>query len=305
MALTRVRIERILCPTDFSEFSERALLRAASLARWFDARVTALHVIQPVSLVGPVAAKAVTVPADLLRTARDEMAKEIERFVTPLRAEGAAIESRLSEGDVSREIQAVAEALPADLVVMGTHGRGGFEHLLLGSVTEKVLRRSACPVLTVGPADPTSSSSPLYQRILCAADLVEGSQGTIDMALSVAAEGLARITLLHVVGHPDEGVALLSYPGLDVAGMHRAAVERARAQLIEAGRPARDFCEVSERVEEGKAWQEILRVADETQADLIVMGARSGGGLARLFLGSTANQVVRRAACSVLIARQK
>jgi len=104
------------------------------------------------------------------------------------------IETRLEEGDVSRQIQAVAEGLSADLVVIGTHGRGGFEHLLLGSVTEKVLRRAPCPVPTVGSADAISSARPLFHRILCATDLRSGANATLDMALSVTAESMAKVS---------------------------------------------------------------------------------------------------------------
>jgi nucleotide-binding universal stress UspA family protein len=308
MALARVRIERILCPTDFSEFSERALRRAVALARWFEATVTVLHVIQPLPWVASAAtdAASIMVPEDLLRRVRDALAKGLEDFVTPFRADAVPIEALLHEGDASSEIQVVAEALHADLVVIGTHGRGRFDHLLLGSVTEKVLRRLPCPVLAVGSADSISPASPLFHRILCATDLTSGSKATLDMALSVAAESMAKVTLLHVVGELiGEGVRELYRPIPELAPLQKALVDQAKEQLIEAGRPARDYCEVIERVETGKAWHAILRVAEQTQADLVVMGARSDAGLGRLFLGSTANQVVRRAVCPVFIVRQR
>lgn len=307
MAPTRVRFDRILCPTDFSEFSERALERAVSLAGWFNARVTALHVVLPLPWALPAAAYAanVAVPVDLVRGRREEEAKELERFVRPLLGEGVPIETRLTDGEPWREILAEAGRLPADLIVMGTHGRGGFEHLLLGSVAEKVLRRAPCPVLTVGSPDAPPITGPLFRRILCAADLTRSSAATFELALSLAAEGLARITLLHVVeGLLGESGPELYRPVPDVAPLRRALVEQARERLAEAGRPAHSFCDVTERVETGKAWQAILGVAEDTDADLIVMGARVQGGLGRLFLGSTANQVVRHAACPVLIARE-
>jgi nucleotide-binding universal stress UspA family protein len=314
MPLTRIRFERILCPTDFSDFAERALRRAASLARWFGAKVTVLHAIQPVPWIAPGAgwAAGIVVPQDLLRPVREDVAKRLEEFVAPFGGEGVTVETRLDEGDAARQIEAVAEALPADLVVMGTHGRGGFERLVLGSVAEKVLRRAPCPVLTVGPQDAISPSSPLFQRILCAADLGEGSQGVLHTALSVAAESLARITLLHVVdrlpgmgaGGPDAPARALR-PAAELAALQSRLMDEAKEQLIEAARPARDFSEVSERVEMGKAWQEILRVAEDIEADLIVMGSRSQTSLGRLFLGSTANQVVRQARCPVLVVRGK
>jgi nucleotide-binding universal stress UspA family protein len=307
MAPTRVRIERILCPTDFSEFSLRALKRAVNLASWFEARVTALHVMPrtPWALPGDAYGTYVTMAADLSRARQEEEAKELARFIEPFLGEGAPIETTLVEGDPWREIQAAAEALPADLVVMGTHGRSGFEHLLLGSVTEKVLRRAPCPVFTVGNAEAAPSAGPLFRRILCAADLTKASGATLDMALSLAEENLAEVTLLHVVeGFLGETGPDLYRPVPDIVPMRRSFVEQARERLHDAGTAAHGFCDVSERVETGTAWREILRVAKETSADLIVMGAHGHGALGRLFLGSTTNQVVRHAPCPVLIVRE-
>jgi nucleotide-binding universal stress UspA family protein len=306
MPLTRIRIERILCPSDFSDFAERALRRAASMARWFEAKVTVLHIVQPVPWIAPGAAWAagIVVPQDLLRPVRDDLAKALENFVAAFRGEGVTLETRLDDGDPARQIEAVAEALPADLVVMGTHGRSGFQRLLLGSVTEKVLHRAPCPVLIVGSADAVSPANPLFHRIVCAADLTQGSQAVLDTALSVAAESLARVTLLHVLdGLPALSVSGPFRPTVDLAEVQMRMADQAREQLIEAARPARDFCQVSERVETGKAWQEIIRVAEDIEADLIVMGSRSQAGLDRLFLGSTVNQVVRQAPCPVLVVR--
>jgi nucleotide-binding universal stress UspA family protein len=312
MPLKRVRIERILCATDFSASAERALGRAVSMARWFKAQVTVLHAIAPVPWIAPGAAWAagIVVPQDVLRPVRGELAKALEGFVAPFRAEGIALETRLDDGDPASQIEAVAEALPADLVVMGTHARAGFERLLLGSVAEKVLRRAPCPVLIVGATDPVSPDSPLFRRILCAADLTPRADSVLSTALSVAAETLAHVTLLHVVERlPGLGVNAPATttrglrPISDLEALQARLLDEAREQLVEAARPARDFCEVSERVETGKAWPEILRVAEEIQADLIVIGSRGEGALGRLFLGSTANQVVRQATCPVLVVR--
>ena len=307
MAPKRVRIERILCPTDFSDFSRRALRRALTLASWFEARVTALHVVLREPLVLPGDAYGAYLPAttDLVRAEREKDAKELARFVEPFLGEGVPIETALAEGDPSREIPAAAAALPADLVVMGTHGRSGFEHLLLGSVTEKVLRRAPCPVLTVGHAETPSPPDPLFRRILCATDLAGGSAGTRDMALSLAEENLAPVTFLHVVeGLLGETGPEIYRPIPETAPLRNALLARASERLHDAAHSDLTFCKVSERVERGTAWREILRVAGETSADIIVMGAHASGALGRFFLGSTANQVVRHAVCPVLIVRE-
>jgi nucleotide-binding universal stress UspA family protein len=307
MAPRRVRIERILCPTDFSEFSRRALTRAVGLAGWFDARVTALHVAPPPAWALPAAAYAapVAMPATLARAAGSAEARELERFVEPFLGEGVPVELKLVEGEPWREIQSVAEALPADLVVMGTHGRSGVGRLLLGSVAEKVLRRVPCPVLTVGAADATPARRVLFERVLCAVDLTAGSEATLDMALSVAAENLASVTLLHVV-EGSLGVAGPEPYGTfpEAVALRDTLVDHARRRLEEAGRAVQGFCHVSPRVETGRAWQQILRLAETERCDLIVMGAHVKGALERILLGSTAAQVVRHARCPVLVVRE-
>lgn len=306
MTNPRLKIQRILCPTDFSDFSQRALERAVRLARWFDARITLLHVIPPIPWALPAHASVpyVAMPADLLRTVREEVEKELRRFARPFLEEGVPVETRLEDGDPARVIQKVAESLPAGLIVMGTHGRAGFEHLILGSVTEKVLRRAPCPVLTIGKAvEPPLGA--LFRRILCAADLTDGSRPTIEMAVALAQENMARVTFLHVVESlPGEAGSQLSMPS-PVGGMpHTDLAEQARERLAwSVPESARESCDVSERVEMGTAWREILRAADDTKADLVVMGAHSHGLLGRMFLGSTSNQVVRQAPCPVLVVR--
>jgi nucleotide-binding universal stress UspA family protein len=331
MARTRVQINRILCPTDFSEFSREAMKRAVSLAGWFEARVTALHVAPRTPWAWPADGYGTCTPiaGNLIRAWQAEDAKDLAHFVEPFLG-GAPIDKLRAEGDAWREIQAAAEALPADLVVMGTHGRSGFERLLLGSVTEKVLRVAPCPVLTVGLGDPrqavglgdsaqapkaASPGGPLFRRILCATDLTCASDATVDMALSLAEESLAEeslaeeslaeeslagVMLLHVVEGfgPDEH--RLS-PTLEP--LRHTFTRQAMERLQDAARSAPGFCYVTERVVAGTPWREILRVALETQADLIVVGAHSHGALGRLFLGSTADQIVRHAACPVLIVR--
>lgn len=303
MAPKRVSIEHVLCPTDFSEFSARAFRRAVRLAKWFDARIMVLHVAPLDSAATMVAAASVggggVVPDALLREQRTEAAEELRRFVAPHLAEGVAIQTALVEGVPWAQIEEMAAALPADLVVMGTHGRSGWDRFVLGSNTEKVMRRVACPVLTVGKVD-APSLGPLYHRILCAADLTAASAHTMDLALSFAQENVARITLLHVLEGRVTPPPELHSPWQEP---QRGPVDLAFERLSQAAAPARGFCEVQERVEAGTAWREIVRVAEETRADLIVVGAHDAGGFGRRFLGSTANQVLRHAPCPVLIAR--
>ncbi len=310
MAPTRIDLDRILCPLDFSEFSVPTLERAVRLGQWSGARVEALHVVPLVPFVMPagVGLTHFTAPplVAVARAQREQAERTLANLVAPFLREGAPLETKVLEGEAWRVIVEEAEALPADLMVIGTHGRSGFERLLLGSVTEKVLRRAPCPVLTVGHAVTSPGPGPLFRRILCAADLTKASEHTLDVALSLATENDAQITLLHVMEAlpGDTGAGLyLAVP--EIGPLRHELIAQAQAKLRK-GVPAaaRNFCEVRERVETGAAWSEILRVAEEITADLIVVGAHTRGAVGRMLFGSTANHVVRRATCPVLVVQE-
>jgi nucleotide-binding universal stress UspA family protein len=308
MATTRIEIDRILCPVDFSEFSAPALERAVRLGEWFEARVEVLNIIPSLPFAMPAGLGPAYYPDPLEVTPaqRKQVALNMGDLVEPFLGEGVPIVTKVLEGEPWRLILDEARGLPADLLVIGTHGRSGFEQLLLGSVTEKVLRRAPCPVLTVGHVRAHPRKGPLFRRILCAADLTHASQQTLDVALSLATENDAQITLLHVMEN---------LPGGNGAGLvHRVPprvplphelVAEARAELRKAvPDPVRVFCEVTERVETGAPWSEILRVAEQMDAELIVMGAHATGAVGRMVFGSTTSQVVRRAHCPVLVIQE-
>jgi len=294
-------IEKILCPTDFSVFSSRALRHAVSLARQFGAGLKVAHVIpRPSPYAAPPFYPAVIAVDPRTR----ELAEaEIKSFIAPAVEARVPVETEIREGDAWREILAMAEELPADLVVMGTHGRGGFERLFLGSVAEKLLRRLPCPILTVCHEEGKTWEAPgLVRRILCATDLSASSAETVGVALSLAAKNQARVTLLHVV----EELPLTGEPAFFAeAQAYGEQLERKAAQdLHETAQKAEaQFgVEVDEWVGSGRAHKEILRMAAEERADLIVLG-QGHGALDHFLFGSNAQQVVRQATCPVLIVR--
>ena len=304
MGPTRPQMDRILCPVDFSDFTAPAVEHALRLARWFNARVEVLHVI-PVSAFATAGGGMVDFP-QAIQAMREGATRDLANLVAPLLDEGVPIETKILEGDPWRAIVEAAAAWPADLVVMGTHGRSGLEHLLLGSVTEKVLRRATSPVLTVGHVAPHFRQGPLFRRILCAADLTSSSERTLEAALSLATENDAWITLLHVIASlPGEADAHAALALPEIGPLRLTLTELAHTQLRKSvPDAARQFCRVSERVETGTPWSEILRAASELDADLIVMGAHTHGALGRMLFGSTASQIVRRATCPVLVVRE-
>ena len=133
---------------------------------------------------------------------RDRLLADTKAFIEAETAPGVATEAVVREGNTAAEILDQATTMSADLLVIGTHGRSGFERLLLGSVAEKVLRKARCPVLTVPPRlpDAVPSGPVLFKRILCAVDFSESSMHALKYALSLAQEADACLTVVHVIG---------------------------------------------------------------------------------------------------------
>ncbi len=301
-----IEIARILCPVDYSEFARHAFDHAVAIGRWYGGRVVALHVVPPVTTVGPGVGAPLYPP--LVYTADDfeQFRAVLDDFI---RAEGGGagvpLEAEVVEGSAARAIVERAATLGADLIVTATHGRSGFERLMLGSVTERVIHHAPCPVLTVPPRAPDAvpAGPLLYRRILCAVDFSASSDVALTYAASLAMGGDARLSVLHVVEVAVPAMEPVPMGGVDLLPADRAVREAARSQLRQAiSDEVRNVSHVDEVVAKGKPYREILRVAEEERSDLIVMGVH--GGLAgALGFGSTTNHVVRSATCPVLTVR--
>ena len=142
-------IQRILCPVDFSETSERAAQYAVGLARQLGAGIHFVHAWQMPVYAFPDGA--VILGPDVVAQITGELQRSLDALVARHREPELAIEGHLAQGLADREITRLAQELDAQLIVMGTHGRTGLPHLFLGSVAERVVRTSSVPVLTVPP----------------------------------------------------------------------------------------------------------------------------------------------------------
>jgi nucleotide-binding universal stress UspA family protein len=292
-----INFTRILCPVDLSEFSQRAVDHAAAIAHWYEASLTALFVFANMPVMD--------VPPLVLPDVERERILEAMRAVTRQVPSGVPVDLQVREAyEVHREILAEAERMRADLLVLGSHGRSGFGRLLLGSVTEKVMREARCPTLVVPRRAPeTSPSEPVrFRKILCPVDFSEGSLDALSYATGLAEEADAELTALHVIETPPEIVARPAAEPVDVDRIRaEAEAERLRElrELIPAD--ARTFCTVHTAVREGAAYREILRVAGEINADLIVMGVQGRGAVDLMVFGSNTARVTRSATSPVLI----
>ena len=228
------------------------------------------------------------------------------------------VTSEVTRGHPFVEIVRYARARQIDLIVMGTHGRGAVEHMLLGSVAEKVVRKAPCPVLTVRlpehsfrlpgrdeepdtqtgePGSPARTTAPVgsgattmtLNRILLPTDFSETADYARHHAVELARRFQASLHLLHVVGDPVSE---------DRAGGVEANAARRLGELSLSGIDSRRATRT------GHAFVEIVRYAADKKIDLIVMGTHGHGPVAHLLLGSVADKVVRKAPCPVLTVRQ-
>lgn len=297
----RVNLRRVLCAIDFSECSGRALQAAAAFADRHDAELSVLHVHQkttPLVAAGPFVAGELVHPS-IGVTNRSQLAVALRNLVS-LAAGGVRCNAVIEEaGDVAAAIVDRAVHDHADLIVLGTHGRSGFQRFLLGSVAETVLRRARCPVLTVPLGAPGGAARPL-RRILCALDFLVGSSVALHYARDLAASAAAQLTILHVIELPPAGP---EFREPELAGYRAARFEYARGCMKTSLEDVRGACDVSELLLVGKPEREILRVATEQESDLIVMGVHGRSAVDRSIFGSVTHHVVRHSPCLVLTLR--
>lgn len=281
----QVRMKNILFATDFSPAAEKALPYVVELARRYSSTVFTVHVKQPD--VYPLAT-----PAAWPKLAQEE--EEFQRLSKQhLEEELQAIPHNLifQVGDIWPVLSGVILEKGIDLLVLGTHGRRGFQKAVLGSVTETIFRQARCPVFTVGPAVSAKvRGTAELNRILYATDFSTESLAAAPYAISLAREHRAQLILLHLFqDHGPEEVA---------------AFRHALADLVPFGADLRT--EPDCIVERGAPGTKILEVAEGHGADLIVLGVRyPKRSLTPVthFIHSDAYKIVAGATCPVLTVR--
>jgi nucleotide-binding universal stress UspA family protein len=285
-----IDINKILCPVDFFAASDAAVKYAAGLATNYDAKLYLLHVVAPVA---PAAFEFPMNAVDLTQALEESSMRELKGLEAKVRLTGAAVQSELRAGDVYDEIKRAIDIQKPDLIVMGTHGRRGAERWFMGSTTEKLLRHSPVPLVTISACGERFAASPKFRRILVTTDFSEGTADALAYAFSVAQENESQVTLLHV----------LHDVSVDLSGKYRESLTSGvRKQLDDLVPPeARTWCDIVTRVEPGTPYRIILRAIEDLKVDLVVMNIHGKGMLDRALLGSTAERVVRAASCPVMM----
>jgi nucleotide-binding universal stress UspA family protein len=289
-------ITKILCPVDFSECSRHALEQAVALAQRHQAALAVAHVfvVAPVMEPAPMGSPVVLEPARLSEEAYARMYDDVRAFTTSVETAHVKFDVDVLTGDPVDTITDRATAMGADLIVMGTHGRTGFQRLLIGSVAERVLRRAPCPVLTV-PPHALNSTALTFGRVLCAINFSAASLPALQFASQLAPSEHAEILAFHVVEVPRDQ---LPPESIDM----RTEFKRVAADRLTALIPPelRDRGIVRELVTIGTPSRQILHLADEQACDLIVLGVERRSPTDLLLFGSTTKLVLRDAQCPVL-----
>lgn len=296
--------KKIAIPLDGSPFSERILGYLPGLVTPHQTELVLLHVIELshyVSLMAP----------DALHTVdmghwRQEGEAYLKRVQGELRDQGYQVKARTIEGDVAGAICDAADQEDVDLIAMTTHGRSGFQNLLLGSVADRVVRTARQPVFLVRPQRDAKPRIPL-QRLLVPLDGSELAELALPQAIGLAKANRGEIWLLQAIEFPEywgeEYIGVQNVPGLISTDEQETLAKEyltGVAERIQAeGVPAHPVVTV------GHAVTAIANAADEHDTDLIVMSTHGRSGLSRWVFGSVAEKVVRAAACPVLLIRAR
>lgn len=291
----------ILFATDFSECALRAWDHVLFLGKACGAGLDILHVLEFQPGMDP----DFEVNSRYLERLREQAVPKLDELVNLAALAGLKAQGRVSTGIPSQQINETAKQYDTDLVVLGTHGRTGLQHILMGSTAERVVIGAPCPVLTVrllrkpqqpGQAQPIPALTEIT-RILAPVDFSDCSLEALEYAVQVARQFGATVMILHVL----EPVAY----GLDFTLSH-AAEDRKRREGLESR--LSQFAEVlrsndlSARfaVRGGVPAESILNAAREDATGLIVMGTHGRRGVSHLVSGSVAEAVLRHAECPVL-----
>jgi nucleotide-binding universal stress UspA family protein len=298
-----MEIRRVLVPTDFSDRAERALPHALWLAEEFGAE---LHLLHAMVLHGDdpggreAGEKAFPDLDDAYRQLRRWAAERMEESAAGLdRSQVEVVRAQERGIAAAPTIVEYAEDHDVDVVVMATHGRRGVRRMLLGSVTEEVLRTAGCPVLTVRPDGELEAGGP-PERILVPVDFSEHSDLALASAGALARRFGAELDVLHVIaelGVPDPYFA----DAAELRALTKAARDRVPEALAErVDQVLGEDVPAGTHMEVGTPAAAIAEFAGEQGSDMIVLGSHGRTGMERVFLGSVAEGVVRRAPCAVL-----
>jgi len=294
-----MKLKSILFPTDFSRCADQALTHAVYLAEKYQAALHLLHVVtlfedQPGVLNGEL------VETEALVKKLEEKAEiELQNVANTHGSDDMEIVTNQKRAiSAAPEILEYASKNDIDLIVMGTQGRRGIGHLLLGSAAEEVVRLAECPVFTIRESEEVKPIK-LFERILVPVDFSDHSKKTLAYAKEITNSYGANLQLLHIIEdtiHPAFSLSGKSsifdlVPGIEVDCRRR--IEK----LIQEAEISKKNTEII--VKGGQAAHDIIKFAKDNSSDLVVIATHGLTGIEHLLLGSVTEKVVRMAHCPV------
>jgi nucleotide-binding universal stress UspA family protein len=286
---TPLRLREIAVATDFSDQATQAVRIAAILARQLNSSLHVLHVTSPIVDSAGAGTLASALQEIDLRNAEGRLSRYINRIPE---ARSLKHEEIVVCDSVTEAIPAIVESKAIDLLVMGSYGRSGLGKLVLGSRAENVIRHLSRPVLVAGPGCTGNFES--TKSIVLATDLIAGSLRAAQYATSLAESTGAKLTLIHAIA--DRAVK----DTFSLEANKKSAIEQ---MLLLIPNTVESRTRSRFEVAIGNPAEQILQIADERKADLIVMGVREQEPMADHAPWATLSEVIRRARCPVLAVR--
>lgn len=279
--------QKILVPVDGSHSCLHAKMLAALIAKKFQSKVTVIHVVTH-EFMHPELKAQYQLPPSILHEIENSYLKAGRKIIRNaeelFREEGMEVDARLvTYEDPAETVLELVKEEGYDLVVIGNRAKTQAERFSLGSVSEKVARHAACPVLVV-------KQRPKVSKILAAIDGSEHADQALEYAIQLAKKHRAKITLLHV-----EQAKLLR--------LEPKAIESVGERILSDAATKIEEVDFDKRLEFGSPAETIIKVAKKENHDLIIVGSRGLSSVKRFFLGSVSDDVSMHARCSVLIVR--
>jgi nucleotide-binding universal stress UspA family protein len=285
--------KHILCPVDFSELSDLALKYAAVAARQYGARLTVLHAETfelPRYFSASQSEKLTQEMTRAKKAIQRDLAKNTRKILGPSET-GLNLKYEVVEAHPVQAILEAAEKESSGLIVIGTHGKGGFKSIFLGSVTQNVVRNARNPVFVVRQKEHEfidvglTSFSPRLERILCPVNMTEWARRSVEVASSLATQFHSQLTVLYTLEPREQGDP-------------SEAIGRLKRWLSNEARVPSDWKAV---VRQGHAAEQTISYAKEEKDDLIVLAAQHKPFLQATFFGETTELVLRHAPVPVLM----
>ena len=312
-----IKISKIAVPTDFSETAVRAVNHGALLAKIFGASLHLVNVIEKTDYMKDIISDMPGEIPEELVDAQQSIYQFMEEYADKKLEETSKGDYAcsapschtvfLKDYPPSAAIAKYAKKNEIDLVVMGTHGRTGISEWFFGSTTERLVRISPCPVLAVGPQSEQHPKDEVFDNILFPFDLSEASRHALPYACAMAEKFNAKLNMLHVVEYrnlPESYTVQGSEIFKEVTDLEQKILAEMEKQLNDLYKGSHSL-NAEMTVEEGKPFEKIIDFAEEKGANLIVIGNTGANETHGHKLGSTAENIMPRAACPVLVINSK